>query len=72
MQTKDKQSAGKKNSAEKPASIVDVLCAAILCEGLDEKKVLKELSKVDLQIKTTKVEPWLLIESFLLRLFSLS
>ena len=46
MQTKDKQSAGKKNSAEKPASIVDVLCAAILCEGLDEKKVLKELRKI--------------------------
>ncbi len=41
-------------------------------QGIREKKILKELSKVDLQIKTTKVEPWLLIESFLLRLFSLS
>ena len=41
-------------------------------QGTKEKKILKELSKVDLQIKTTKVEPWLLIESFLLRLFSLS
>ena len=41
-------------------------------QGIKEKKILKELSKIDLQIKTTKVEPWLLIESFLLRLFSLS
>ena len=41
-------------------------------QGIKEKKVLKELSKVDLQIKTTKVEPWLLVESFLLRLSSLS
>ena len=41
-------------------------------QGTKEKKILKELSKVDLQIKTTKVEPWLLVESFLLRLSSLS
>ena len=46
MQTKDKQSAGKKNSAEKPASIVDILCALILYDGLDEKKILKELRKI--------------------------
>lgn len=47
MQTKDKQqSAGKKNSAEKPVSIVDILCEVTLYEGLDEKKILKELKKI--------------------------
>lgn len=39
--------------------------------GLREKRVLKELSKVDLQIKSTAMEPWLLIEAFLIRLASL-
>jgi len=37
-------------------------------QGIKEKKVLKELSNLDLQLKTTSTEPWLLIESFLLRL----
>ena len=37
-----------------------------------EKRVLKELAKLDLDMKSAKVEPWLLIESFLLRLSSLS
>ncbi len=41
-------------------------------QGSREKQILKELSKIDLQIKTTKFEPWLLVESFLLRLSSLS
>ncbi len=36
--------------------------------GTKEKQALKELAKTDLQMKTTKVEPWLLVESFLLRL----
>lgn len=37
-------------------------------QGDKEKRVLKELSKVDMQMKTTAVEPWLLIKSFLIRL----
>lgn len=36
-------------------------------QGTKEKRILKELSKVDVQMKTTAVEPWLLIKSFLLR-----
>lgn len=46
MKTKDKQSAEKKNSGQKPVSIVDVLCVLILYDGLDEKKILKELRKI--------------------------
>ncbi len=40
-------------------------------QGTKEKRVLKELSKLDLDLKTTSYQPWLLIESFLLRLSSL-
>ena len=40
--------------------------------GNKEKRILKELAITDLQIKTAKVEPWLLIESFLLRMSLLS
>ena len=36
-------------------------------QGTKEKRVLKELSKVDMQIKTTAYNPWFLIKSFLLR-----
>ena len=39
-------------------------------QGTKEKRVLRELGKLDLQLKTTSHEPWLLIESFLLRLSS--
>ncbi len=39
-------------------------------QGTKEKRVLRELAKLDLQLKTTSHEPWLLIESFLLRLSS--
>ena len=39
--------------------------------GSHEKKILKELSGLDMQMKTATVEPWLLIKSFLLRLSSL-
>jgi hypothetical protein len=38
--------------------------------GRKEKKILKELSEIDMQMKTTAVEPWLLIKGFLLRLTS--
>ncbi|MBQ7201927.1 hypothetical protein IJS18_00855 [Candidatus Saccharibacteria bacterium] len=41
-------------------------------QGIKEKRVLKELAKLDLDMKSAKVEPWLLIESFLLRLSSLT
>ena len=41
-------------------------------QGTKQKRVLKELSKLDLDMKSAKVEPWLLIESFLLRLSSLA
>ncbi len=37
-------------------------------QGIKEKKILKELSILDLNLKSTSVDPWLLIESFLLRL----
>ena len=37
-------------------------------QGIRERRILKELSRVDMQMKTTAVEPWLLIKSFLLRL----
>ena len=40
-------------------------------QGVTEKKILKELSKLDMTLKSTATEPWLLIESFLLRLASL-
>ena len=36
-------------------------------QGSKEIRVLKELSRVDMQMKTTAVEPWFLIKSFLLR-----
>ena len=40
-------------------------------QGTKEKKALKELSMLDLNLKTTSYQPWLLIRSFLLRLSSL-
>ncbi len=39
--------------------------------GTKEKRVLKELSKLDLNLKTTSYSPWLLVSSFLLRVSSL-
>ena len=39
--------------------------------GTREKQALKLLAKKDLEMKTTKVEPWLLVESFLLELSTL-
>ncbi len=40
-------------------------------QGIKEKRALKELSQLDLQIKSTSFQPWPLIQSFLLRLSSL-
>ena len=41
--------------------------------GAKEKRVLRELSKLDMQMKTTQLSsrPWLLLQSFLLRVSSL-
>ncbi|MBR5389378.1 hypothetical protein IK146_02355 [Candidatus Saccharibacteria bacterium] len=36
--------------------------------GIKEKRILKELAVVDMQMKSTAVEPWTLVKSFLLRL----
>lgn len=36
-------------------------------QGAREKKILKELAKLDLQMKTTAIEPWMLVKAFLLR-----
>lgn len=40
-------------------------------QGARERKILKELSKLDIQMKSATVEPWLLIKSFLLRASSI-
>ena len=40
-------------------------------QGTKEKKALKELSKLDLNLKSSKLSSWLLIESFLLQLSTL-
>ena len=37
-------------------------------QGIKEKRILKELAVVDMQMKSTAVEPWMLVKSFLLRL----
>lgn len=42
-----------------------------LRQGTKEKNILRELSKLDMTLKSTATEPWLLIESFLIRLASL-
>ncbi len=40
--------------------------------GVREKRILRELSKVDMEMKSTGVEPWILIKSFLIRVSKLS
>lgn len=35
--------------------------------GAKEKRLLKELAKLDIEMKTTGLEPWMLIKAFLLR-----
>ena len=37
-----------------------------------KKEAIKALAKIDMEMKTTKVDPWLLVESFLLRISTLS
>lgn len=36
-------------------------------QGIRERQMIKELAKLDLQMKTTALDPWLLVKSFLLR-----
>lgn len=36
--------------------------------GSKEKQALKDLSRLDIRLKSTKIAPWLLVESFLLNL----
>lgn len=36
--------------------------------GTKEKRALKELSKLDLDLKSTSLQPWMLVQTFLLRL----
>ena len=36
--------------------------------GRKEKAILKELSKLDIKLKSTTMEPWILIKSFLIRM----
>ncbi len=40
-------------------------------QGTKEKRVLEELSRTDMLMKSTSTQPWLLIESFLLQVSSL-
>lgn len=40
-------------------------------QGTKEKRALLELSKLDLNLKSTSLQPWLLVQSFLLQLSSL-
>ena len=40
-------------------------------QGLKEKQAVKELATIDMQMKSTAVEPWILIKSFLLRVATL-
>ena len=37
-------------------------------QGTKEKTILKDLARIDLQMKNSKIDPWLLVESFLLKI----
>lgn len=50
------------------ALVSDALKGYSAHQGTKEKKILKELSALDLSLKSSPIDPWLLIESFLLRL----
>ncbi len=39
-----------------------------LRQGTKEKRVLTELSKLDIEMKSSSIQPWLLLQSFLLQL----
>ncbi len=60
---------------EEPARFVGLMVSQAIKDyaarqGITEKKALRELSKLDLDIKSSSVDPWLLVEAFLIRLTS--
>ena len=66
----------KVKSEEEPIMFCGLMISQALkdykaCPGVKEKRVLKELSRLDLNLKSTSVQPWLLVQAFLLRLASL-
>lgn len=69
---KSLQMLAKIKTAEDPIRFFGLLASQALKnysrrQGTKEKKVLQELSQLDLQLKSTATDPWLLIEGFLLR-----
>ncbi len=62
-------------SDEDPIRFTGLLVSQVLKEfkirqGIREKQILKDLARLDLEMKSTKIDPWLLVESFLLGLKS--
>ena len=60
---------------EDPIRFTGLLVSQVLKEfklrqGTKEKQILKDLARLDLDMKSTKIDPWLLVESFLLGLKS--
>ena len=51
---------------EDPIRFTGLLVSAALKDF--NPKILKELSKLDIQMKSSKIDPWLLVESFLLKI----
>ena len=67
---------GKIKQDEEPIRFCGLLISQALKDyarnpGAKEKRALKELSRLDLDLKSTSYSPWLLIEAFLLRVSSL-
>ena len=67
---------GKIQAEEEPVMFCGLMISQALKDykahpGVKEKRALKELSKLDLDMKSTSLQPWLLVQSFLLRLASL-
>lgn len=61
-------------SGEEPIMFAGLLASQAIKDfaarptGVKERRILRELARTDMQMKTTAVEPWLLVESFLLRM----
>jgi len=47
--------------------VTQVLKRFSMCSGQRERRILRELGKLDMQMKTNALEPWLLVKAFLLR-----
>lgn len=63
-------------STEDPIMFMGLLISQALKDyksrqGIKERQILKELSSKDMQMKSSKIDPWLIVESFLLSLSSL-